>query len=57
MWSLKDEPALRSSFMSVSILEHPPDFERLRRRMVQAVAGLEILRLRVVPGPLDLGCR
>ncbi|HEY2428599.1 MAG TPA: wax ester/triacylglycerol synthase domain-containing protein [Acidimicrobiales bacterium] len=54
MWSLDGEPALRSSFLSITFLDHPPSPERYRRRMTEAVDAVEALRLRVVPAPLGL---
>jgi len=54
MWSLKDEPSLRSSFMSVTILAGAVDAERFRSRLADAVADVGVLRRRVVDTPLDL---
>jgi diacylglycerol O-acyltransferase / wax synthase len=54
MWSLDDEPALRSTFISVSLLDQALDRERFRARIARAVDGLSILRQRVVPTPFDL---
>ncbi|HZQ56585.1 MAG TPA: wax ester/triacylglycerol synthase domain-containing protein [Acidimicrobiales bacterium] len=48
MWLLDDEPALRSTFVSVSLLDHPADLARLRERLVTAAGQLPVLRQRVV---------
>ena len=52
MWSFDDDPALRSSFVSVTFLDGPPDFARFRRRVEDAIAAMPSLRERVVPGRL-----
>ena len=54
MWILDDEPALRSTFISVSLLDRPVDVERLRARMGRAVEEVPVLRRRLAPTPLDL---
>ena len=54
MWALDDDPALRSSFMGVTILDKAPDPERFRRKMVEASESINALRERVVPSPFDL---
>jgi len=54
MWSLDDDPTMRSSFVGITFLDRPPDAERLRRRMSEAVATTESLRQRVVPSPFGL---
>lgn len=54
MWALDDDPALRSSFMGVTILEKAPDPERFRRKMAQASVSINALRERVMPSPFDL---
>ena len=54
MWSLEDDPVLRSSFMGVTLLDQPPDFDRFCHRMSQAVEGVPSLAERVVPAPLGL---
>ena len=46
MWSLDDEPALRSTFLSVSLLDHALDLDRFRARLARAVATVGILRQR-----------
>lgn len=54
MWSLDEDPSLRSSFMGITFLDRAPDPERFRRRMIEAVRSIEALRERVVSSPLDL---
>jgi diacylglycerol O-acyltransferase / wax synthase len=54
MWSLDDDPALRSTFISVSFLDQPVDLERFRARMWRAVKTVGVLRQRVIPTPFDL---
>jgi WS/DGAT/MGAT family acyltransferase len=49
MWNLEKDPALASTFANVTILDQPPDTERLRRRMAHAVRVVPRLRQRVVP--------
>lgn len=48
MWAVERDPALTSSFMTVTILDRPADFERFRRRIEIAVATIPRLRQRVV---------
>ena len=55
MWQLERDPVLRSSFVSVTFLDRPPDMARLRRRMRGAVAQIPRLRQRVVESPGVLG--
>ena len=49
LWNVDKDPYLSSNFGSVSILESSPDFERFRRRMLQAVSRIPRLHQRVVP--------
>src|SRR5438445_440243 len=55
MWQVERDPALRSSFSTVTFLDRPPDAERLRRRMLTAVATIPRLHRRVVSAPAGLG--
>ena len=55
MWSLEREPLLRSSFLSISVLDRPPDFEAFRRRVAGAVADIPRLRQRVVVPTVAVG--
>jgi len=52
MWTIEKDPALRSSFLQLTLLDSPPDFARFRRRMERAVKVLPRLGQRVVPPPL-----
>ena len=54
MWRLEKDPYLTSTFGTVSILDRPPDFERLRARMARAVLAVPRLRWRVQPAPVNL---
>ena len=49
MWNLEKDPALASTFANVTILDQPPDADRLRRTMEHAVKIVPRLRQRVVP--------
>src|SRR4051794_13770889 len=51
MWTIEKDPGLRSSFLQLTLLDKPPDFERFRRRMERAVKVLPRLGQRVVPPP------
>ena len=51
MWTIEKDPALRSAFLQLTLLDSAPDFERFRRRMERAVKVLPRLRQRVVPPP------
>lgn len=51
MWNLEKDPALRSTFLSVSFLDSPPSFDGFRARMVRAVHEIPRLRQRVLPSP------
>src|SRR3954454_20322033 len=49
MWNLEKDPALSSSFANVTILDRPPDLDRLRARMLHAVQVVPRLHEHVVP--------
>ena len=51
MWTIEKDPAMRSSFLQLTLLDSPPDFARFRRRMERAVKVLPRLGQRVVPPP------
>jgi len=51
MWTVEKDPALRSSFMQLTLLDQTPDFEQFRARMDRAVHVLPRLQQRVVPPP------
>ncbi|MDQ1397130.1 MAG: diacylglycerol O-acyltransferase / wax synthase [Acidimicrobiaceae bacterium] len=55
MWQVERDPALRSSFSSVTFLDRAPDVDRFRQRMADGVASIPRLRQRVVPAPAGLG--
>src|SRR4051812_30535950 len=50
MWAVEREPALRSSFLNVTLLDRAPDVDRFRHRMEQAVGAISRLRQHVVAG-------
>jgi diacylglycerol O-acyltransferase / wax synthase len=52
MWTLEKDPALRSAFLQITLLDRPLDFARFRARLDRAVHVLPRLRQRVVPPPL-----
>ncbi len=54
MWRLEKDPFLSSTFGTVSILDRPPDVDRLRARMEQAIWNVPRLRWRVQPAPVNL---
>ncbi|MEX0846212.1 MAG: wax ester/triacylglycerol synthase domain-containing protein [Ilumatobacteraceae bacterium] len=54
MWRLEKDPHLSSAFANVTILDRPPDFEQLVRRMERATHVVERLRQRVQPMPVNL---
>lgn len=51
MWAAESDPALASSFMTVTYLDGPVDLERFSRRMAHAVVGVDRMRQRIEPGP------
>jgi diacylglycerol O-acyltransferase len=54
MWTLDADPALRSSFLGITLLDAPPDPARLRDRIAEAVASNPIMSQRVVTAPFDI---
>ena len=54
MWRLEKDPHLSSTFASVTLLDRPPDVDRLMRRMERATLAVERLRQRVQPMPVNL---
>ncbi|MBI5090563.1 MAG: DUF1298 domain-containing protein [Actinobacteria bacterium] len=54
MWRLEKDPHLSSTFANVTILDRPPDFDRLLRRLERATFVVERLRHRVQPVPVNL---
>ncbi|HET9547875.1 MAG TPA: wax ester/triacylglycerol synthase domain-containing protein [Desertimonas sp.] len=55
MWRVEKDPFLASTFGAVTILDRPPDFDRLRARMESAVHAVARLGWRVQPIPTGLG--
>lgn len=49
MWNLEKDPHLSASIANVTILDGPPDRERLRARLERAAATIPRLHQRVVP--------
>src|SRR5438046_7277722 len=54
MWAVEQDPALRSDFCNVTILEHRPDEARVRARLDAALEVIPRLRQRVVSAPLRI---
>ena len=54
MWAVEKDPALRSDFCNLTILEHSPDDDRMLRTLARAVAAIPRLRQRVVSAPLRI---
>jgi diacylglycerol O-acyltransferase / wax synthase len=50
MWNVEKDPWLNPNGAAVVLLDRPPDMERLRRRLRQAVVRIPRLAERVVPG-------
>ena len=47
MWTVERDPILRSTFMTVTVLDRPPDMERLASRIGDAMSGFPRMRQRV----------
>jgi len=47
MWSIERDPLLRATFLTVTLLDRPPDVARFRRRMAHAAARIPRLRQRI----------
>jgi diacylglycerol O-acyltransferase / wax synthase len=54
MWTLDEDPALRSDFVNVTLLASPPDEDRLRSKVVDALLAVPHFADRVVAAPLRL---
>jgi diacylglycerol O-acyltransferase len=54
MWRLEKDPYLSSTFANVTVLDRPPDFDQLLRRMDRATHAFPRLRQRVQPAPANL---
>jgi WS/DGAT/MGAT family acyltransferase len=54
MWAVEKDPALRSDFCNLTILEQVPDDDRMKHTMARAVAAIPRLGQRVVGAPLRI---
>jgi len=54
MWAVEKDPALRSDFCNLTILEGVPSDERMKNTMARAVAAIPRLGQRVVGAPLRM---
>jgi len=54
MWAVEKDPALRSDFCNLTILEHAPNEKRLRTTLEHALGAIPRLRQRVVSAPFRL---
>jgi diacylglycerol O-acyltransferase / wax synthase len=54
MWVVESDPFLRTDFTNVTLLESPPDRERLRAGVERAIDAFPPLRQRVARPPLGL---
>ena len=48
MWNLEKDPHLSAAFSNVTIFDQPPDYDRLRARLLQASRAVPRLRQKVV---------
>jgi diacylglycerol O-acyltransferase len=54
MWAVEKDPALRSDFCNLTLLDERPTDERLRASLARALNAIPRLRQRVVAAPLRL---
>lgn len=54
MWRLEKDPYLSSTIGTLSIVDRPPDFDRLRARLERAVVAVPRLGWRVQSAPVNL---
>lgn len=54
MWTVEKDPALRSDFVNITVLEGAPDVDRLRSKVERALVDIPRLAQRVVSAPLRL---
>ncbi|MFZ4514960.1 MAG: wax ester/triacylglycerol synthase family O-acyltransferase [Acidimicrobiia bacterium] len=54
MWAVEADPAFRSDFANLVILEGAPDEARIRTKVAQALAAIPRMRERAIADPLDL---
>jgi WS/DGAT/MGAT family acyltransferase len=55
MWLIEKDPVLRSTIVALAILDRPPDWDVLRRRIERATLLIPRLRQRVASPPLRVG--
>lgn len=54
MWAVEKDPALRSDFCNLTLLDHRPTDERLRQTMQRALDAIPRLGQRVIGAPLRI---
>ena len=54
MWAVEKDPALRSDFCNLTILEHAPSRRRLQAKLATALDVMPRLGQRVVSAPLRI---
>src|SRR5262249_47987344 len=54
MWAVEKDPALRSDFCNLTILDRRPSDERILATLDRALAGIPRLRQRVIGAPLRI---
>lgn len=54
MWDLERDPQMSAAFANLTVLDRPPERERLRARLEEACEAVPRLRRRVVPAPARL---
>ena len=54
MWAVEKDPALRSDFCNLTILEHSPPDDRVRHTLARAVQAIPRLGQRVITAPLRI---
>jgi len=54
MWTVEKDPALRSDFTNISVLDRAPDEQRVRAKVQRAVVDIPRLGQRVVSAPFRL---
>jgi WS/DGAT/MGAT family acyltransferase len=55
MWRIERDPALSTTIVGVSLLDHAPDWETVRRHILSVTDEIPRLRQRVVEPPLGIG--
>lgn len=55
LWAIEADPNLRSTVTAVALLDKPPVFDELRKRVLECTQAFPRLRQRVVDPPLGLG--